>query len=80
MRTSMPYVDLTPRQIEILYALLDGGSNREIAARLGVREQTIKNQLSIMYEKLGVQNRLQLALEGMRFLSGARPPATRQTA
>ena len=80
MGTSMPYVDLTPRQIEILCALLDGGSNREIAARLGVREQTIKNQLSVMYEKLGVQNRLQLALEGMRLLSDARPPATRQTA
>jgi two-component system, NarL family, response regulator DegU len=80
MRTSMPYVDLTPRQIEILYALLDGGSNREIASRLGVREQTIKNQLSVMYEKLGVQNRLQLALEGMRFLSDERLPATRRTA
>jgi DNA-binding NarL/FixJ family response regulator len=66
--TSMqkPQEDLTPRQIEILCALLDGGSNREIASRLGVCEQTIKNQLSVMYEKLGVQNRLQLALEGMR--------------
>jgi DNA-binding NarL/FixJ family response regulator len=80
MQPRIPRTDLTPRQIEILYALLDGGSNREIAARLGVREQTIKNQLSVMYEKLGVQNRLQLALEGMRLLSDARPPATRQTA
>jgi len=80
MQPRIPRTDLTPRQIEILYALLDGGSNREIAARLGVREQTIKNQLSVMYEKLGVQNRLQLALEGLRLLSDARPPATRQTA
>jgi len=76
----MPYADLTPRQVEILCALLAGGSNREIAARLGVREQTIKNQLSVMYEKLGVQNRLQLALEGIRVLSAARPPTARQTA
>jgi DNA-binding NarL/FixJ family response regulator len=68
-----PQEDLTPRQIEILCALLEGGSNREIAARLGVREQTIKNQLSVMYEKLGVQNRLQLALEGMRIASVASP-------
>jgi DNA-binding NarL/FixJ family response regulator len=73
MPTSMPYIDLTPRQIEILCALLEGGSNRDIAARLGVREQTIKNQLSVMYEKLGVQNRLQLALEGMRLASAASP-------
>lgn len=80
MQTRIRRADLTPRQVEILCALLDGGSNREIAARLGVREQTIKNQLSVMYEKLGVQNRLQLALEGMRFLADARPPATRRTA
>jgi DNA-binding NarL/FixJ family response regulator len=70
-----PQEDLTPRQIEILCALLEGSSNREIAARLGVREQTIKNQLSVMYEKLGVQNRLQLALEGMRIASVLSPQA-----
>ena len=70
-----PQEALTPRQIEILCALLEGGSNREIAARLGVREQTIKNQLSVMYEKLGVQNRLQLALEGMRLASAESPHA-----
>jgi two-component system, NarL family, nitrate/nitrite response regulator NarL len=70
-----PQEDLTPRQIEILCALLEGSSNREIAARLGVREQTIKNQLSVMYEKLGVQNRLQLALEGMRIASVPSPQA-----
>ena len=70
-----PQEDLTPRQIEILCALLEGSSNREIAARLGVREKTIKNQLSVMYEKLGVQNRLQLALEGMRIVSVLSPQA-----
>jgi DNA-binding NarL/FixJ family response regulator len=70
-----PQEDLTPRQIEILCALLEGSSNREIAARLGVREQTIKNQLSVMYEKLGVHNRLQLALEGMRIASVPSPQA-----
>jgi DNA-binding NarL/FixJ family response regulator len=73
MRMSMADVDLTPRQIEILCALLEGGGIREIAAQLGVREQTIKNQLSVMYEKLGVQNRLQLALEGVRLTSAASP-------
>jgi DNA-binding NarL/FixJ family response regulator len=72
----MPNQDaLTPRQIEILCALLEGGSNREIAHRLGVREQTVKNQLSVMYEKLGVHNRLQLALEGLRLTSGDSPHA-----
>jgi len=71
MRTHTHPADFTPRQLDILSALLDGASNRDIAARLGVREQTIKNQLSIMFEKIGVENRLQLALEGMRFLRKA---------
>jgi DNA-binding NarL/FixJ family response regulator len=71
MRTHTPQADLTPRQLDILCALMAGASNREIAAQLGVREQTVKNQLTVMYEKIGVQNRLQLALEGMRFLRKA---------
>jgi DNA-binding NarL/FixJ family response regulator len=75
-RTLKP--DLTPRQIEILSALIDGGSNRDIARRLGVREQTVKNQLTIMYERVGVQNRLQLALEGLRFAEAPPAISTRQ--
>ena len=71
MRTHTLPLDLTPRQLEILYALMDGASNRDIAVRLGVREQTIKNQLTMMFEKLRVENRLQLALEGLRFLRKA---------
>jgi DNA-binding CsgD family transcriptional regulator len=51
---------------------MEGASNREIAAQLGVREQTVKNQLTIMYEKMDVQNRLQLALEGLRFVGERR--------
>jgi DNA-binding NarL/FixJ family response regulator len=68
MRTQTSQPDLTPRQVEILWALMDGASNRAIAAQLGVREQTVKNQLTVMYEKIGVQNRLQLALEGLRLV------------
>jgi DNA-binding CsgD family transcriptional regulator len=66
--------DLTPRQLEILLTLMEGASNRDIATRLGVSEQTVKNQLTIMYEKTGVQNRLQLALEGLRFVRRAPDP------
>ncbi len=71
MRTQTARPDLTPRQLEILRALLEGGGNRDIAVQLGVREQTVKNQLTIMYEKIGVENRLQLALEGLRLLQKA---------
>ena len=71
MRTHTRQPDLTPRQFEILFTLMEGASNREIASRLGVSEQTVKNQLTIMYEKTGVQNRLQLALEGIRLVRRA---------
>lgn len=43
-------------------ALLNGGTNRELAHRMGVREQTIKNQLSMIYAKLGLRNRLELLI------------------
>jgi DNA-binding NarL/FixJ family response regulator len=73
MRTHTWQPDLTPRQLEILFTLMEGVSNRDIATRLGVSEQTVKNQLTVMYEKTGVQNRLQLALEGLRFVAAGRP-------
>ena len=53
---------LTPRQSQIVRILGSGATNREIADRLGLQEQTIKNQLSLIYGKLGVRNRLELAV------------------
>ena len=57
---------LTPRQQQILRALLTGSTNREIAGQLDLREQTVKNQLSAIYGKLGVRNRLELAVQAGR--------------
>jgi DNA-binding NarL/FixJ family response regulator len=53
---------LTRREREIVAALLDGCSNSQMAARFGVREQTIKNQLSTLFAKVGVSTRLELAM------------------
>ena len=53
---------LKPRERQIIRALAGGATNREIAARLGLREQTVKNRLSVIYGKLGVRNRLELAV------------------
>jgi two-component system, NarL family, nitrate/nitrite response regulator NarL len=53
---------LTPRERRLIHALLAGSTNREIARRLGLQEQTVKNQLSVIYNKLGVRNRLELAV------------------
>lgn len=58
---------LTPRQRRVVRALLAGSTNREMAGRLGLREQTVKNQLSVIYSKLGVRNRLELAVHAERY-------------
>jgi two-component system, NarL family, nitrate/nitrite response regulator NarL len=56
---------LTPREREIVKAVVDGASNREIAAQFGVSPQTVKNHLSVIFDKLGVSSRLELALHAM---------------
>jgi DNA-binding NarL/FixJ family response regulator len=52
---------LTRRELEIVAAIVDGASNKEIAERTGLREQTVKNHLQRIYDKLGVSTRLELA-------------------
>jgi DNA-binding NarL/FixJ family response regulator len=59
---------LTPRELKIVRALCAGATNREIAGRLGLREQTVKNRLSVIYAKLGVRNRVELAMHAERYL------------
>lgn len=57
-RQSAPLVpDLTDRQREVLMLVGQGQSNRDIAARLGVVESTVKDHLSIIFIRLGVRNR-----------------------
>jgi DNA-binding NarL/FixJ family response regulator len=57
-----PVETLTTRETDIIRAIVDGATNRDVARQLGVTEQTIKNHLSHIYDKLGVSNRLELAL------------------
>ncbi len=56
-RTAMAEA-LSERQIEILAAIADGSSNKEVAARLGISEATVKWHLRLVYEKLGVHRRV----------------------
>lgn len=50
---------LTEREREVLHLLLEGASNREIACRLILSENTVKRHVSNLCGKLGVQSRLQ---------------------
>lgn len=51
----------TPRQAEVLRAVLQGFSNKEIAAQLSVSEKTVELHVSQIYRRAGVSGRLQLA-------------------
>jgi DNA-binding NarL/FixJ family response regulator len=51
---------LTDREEDVLGLLASGLSNRQIAERLGLRPQTVKNHVSRVYEKLDVHSRLEL--------------------
>ena len=53
---------LTSREIEIISASKEGSSNREIASKLAISEETVKRHLSNIYGKLGVSSRLELAV------------------
>ena len=50
---------LTPRELEILQLMADGLSNREIAERVFVSENTVKTHSSRVFDKLGARRRTQ---------------------
>ncbi len=52
---------LTPQDRRLLALLAAGRTNREIGAELGLAEKTIKNQLTALFEKLGIGRRSQAA-------------------
>jgi DNA-binding NarL/FixJ family response regulator len=53
---------LTPRELEIVSAVVAGYSNKEIAGYFKISEDTVKHHLSNIFDKLGVSTRLELAL------------------
>jgi two-component system, NarL family, nitrate/nitrite response regulator NarL len=53
---------LTRREMEIVMAVAGGESNKDIAHRLAVREDTVKHHVSNVFAKLGVSSRLELAV------------------
>ena len=53
---------LTPREEQIVAAMMTAASNRDIARRLGLSEQSVKNRLTSLYRRLGIRNRVELVL------------------
>lgn len=64
--TQMKIDSLTKREYEIVELISEGLVNKEIAERLFVGEKTIRNCLTVIYSKLEVSNRLELAIFASR--------------
>lgn len=54
---------LSPRETEVVEALRQGLSNKEIARKLDISERTVKARLTSVFQKFGVEDRLQLLLK-----------------
>ena len=60
---------LTPRQGQLVALLTQGLKNKEIASKLNISEGTVKVYMSRMFQKLGVKDRFELALYGLKNLT-----------
>ena len=56
-----PTFGLTPRQLDIVSAIVSGSTNQDIAQQFKISSNTVKYHLTNMFEKLGVSNRIELA-------------------
>ncbi|GAA2697736.1 response regulator transcription factor [Actinoplanes palleronii] len=61
-RVPAPFDRLSEREREVVTRLTTGESNAQIARWLGLSEKTVRNQLSLIFAKLGVTDRLRVAL------------------
>ncbi|MBY0506352.1 MAG: response regulator transcription factor [Bryobacteraceae bacterium] len=61
-------VRLTPREREIIEQIMCGAKNKDVATALGITAGTVKVHLMHIFEKTGVKDRLELAMQGPRLL------------
>jgi two-component system, NarL family, nitrate/nitrite response regulator NarL len=65
VQKSQKLMQFTPRERQIISAIIVGCANKEIASRLSLSEDTVKHHLSHIFAKAGVSNRLELAIWSM---------------
>jgi two-component system response regulator DegU len=61
-----PYLPLSAREMEVLTYVTKGLSNKEIALYLGISHQTVKNHVTAILRKLGVEDRTQATVYALR--------------
>jgi two-component system, NarL family, response regulator DevR len=69
-----PASHLTPKEHSILEQIAAGQLNKEIASTLGLSEKTVRNQLTAIYNKLGVKTRAEAAILHQRMRSAGQSP------
>lgn len=57
---------LTHRELEVLGLVTEGCSNKEVASRLSITEDTVKRHLTNIFDKVGMSTRLELALFALK--------------
>jgi DNA-binding CsgD family transcriptional regulator len=62
-RHSLPLDDLTGRERDVLEAIAQGLDNNEIAAALGMSEKTVRNHITRVLDKIGVEHRYQAIVQ-----------------
>ncbi|MGW3076591.1 MULTISPECIES: response regulator [unclassified Kitasatospora] len=73
------FPQLTDREREILALVGEGLTNRQIGQRLYLAEKTVKNHISRLLAKLGVERRVQAAIIANQVLTGQDPQSARRT-
>ncbi len=64
---------LSKRELDVVFSLAEGLSNREIAARLGLSQHTVKNYLFKVFDKLGVSSRIELLFLALNHTEANQP-------
>jgi DNA-binding NarL/FixJ family response regulator len=57
---------ITRRELDVIALLVEGLSNKEVAGRLKLSEQTVKNHVGRIMDKVGTRNRVELVLYAVR--------------
>ena len=66
---------ISARELDVIRLVADGKGNKEIARLLGIREQTVKNHVASIMQKLGAKSRLEVGVSAVRQnFAAQRPP------
>jgi len=60
-KQNCPRNGITPRELQVISTIVAGYSNKEIAQKFSISEDTVKHHLTNIFDKLGVSSRLELA-------------------